>query len=220
MFRAIASLVIAFGMFAAAYAAQDKSEKKDQKDDEQGFKSLMDGKTFKGWKPTKENAETWKIEDGAFVAKGDRSHLFYVGDEKPFKNFELKVDVMTEPNSNGGIYFHTRYQESDWPQMGYEVQVNNTHPDPRKTGSIYAVKDVMNNSPAKDNEWFTEHIIVKDKTITVKVDGKTVAEFTEEPGRKAGKQFGRKLNEGTFALQAHDPKSVVRYKNIRVKRLD
>ena len=34
-----------------------------------------------------------------------------------------------------------------------------------------------------------------------------------------GKDFARKIAEGTFALQAHDPKSVVRYKNIRVKRL-
>jgi hypothetical protein len=176
---------------------------------------------MKGWKAAVENDGTWKVEDGAFVAHGERSHLFYVGDDKPFKNFELKVDVMTEPNSNGGIYFHSKYQERGWPRAGFEIQVNNTYaPDPRKTGSIYSVKDVMNVSPAKDNVWFTEHIIVKDKTITVKVDGKTVAEFTEEPGRKEGKEFGRKLSEGTFALQAHDPKSIVRYKNIRVKRLD
>jgi hypothetical protein len=207
--------------FASAYAAQDKADKKDVKDDEKGFVALTDGKTMKGWKAAVENDGTWKVEDGVFVAHGERSHLFYVGDEKPFKNFELKVDVMTEPNSNGGIYFHSKYQERGWPRNGFEVQVNNTYaPDPRKTGSIYQIKDVMNVSPAKDNVWFTEHIIVKDKTITVKVDGKTVAEYTEEPGTKEGKDFARKIGEGTFALQAHDPKSIVRYKNIRVKRLD
>src|ERR1051326_4804245 len=75
---------------------------------EEGFKSLMDGKSFAGWKKAEEHPDTWKIEDGAFVAHGDRCHLFYVGDEKPFKNFELKVEVMTEPHSNGGIYFHTK----------------------------------------------------------------------------------------------------------------
>ncbi len=219
MFRTVLALLIGIGMLAYANAADEPAGKK-EKSNEEGFKVLMDGKTFDGWKAG-ESKDTWKIEDGAFVAHGPRSHLFYVGDEKPFKNFELKVDVMTEPNSNGGIYIHTKYQDSNWPSAGYEIQVNNSYnADPRKTGSIYSVKDVMNNSPAKDNVWFTEHIIVKDKTITVKVDGKTVAEFTEEPGRKAGKDFGRKLNEGTFALQAHDPKSIVRYKNIRVKRLD
>ena len=220
MSRAIVSLVIAFGVFASATAAQDPAEKKDQKDDEKGFKSLMDGKTFEGWKAS-EDKDTWTIQDGAFVAKGPRSHLFYVGDEKPFKNFELKVDVMTEPNSNGGIYFHTRFQEDNWPRAGFETQVNNTYkPDRIKTGSLYQVKNVMDNSPAKDNQWWTQHIIVKDNTVTIKIDGKTVTEWTQEPGQKTGRGSAKKLDEGTFALQAHDPKSVVRYKNIRVKRLD
>ena len=94
------------------------------------------------------------------------------------------------------------------------------HSDPIKTASLYGVKNVMNASPAKDRQWWTQHIIVKGKTITVKVDGKTVNEFTEEPDRKPGKDFTRILSAGTFALQGHDPKSVVKYKNIRVKRLD
>jgi hypothetical protein len=72
-------------------------------DVEPGFKSLSDGKTFDGWKKAEESPDTWKVEDGSFVAHGARCHLFYVGDEKPFKDFDLKVDVMTGPHSNGGI---------------------------------------------------------------------------------------------------------------------
>ena len=53
----------------------------------------------------------------------------------------------------------------------------------------------------------------------VKIDDKTVLEYNEPSGAQAGRDFSRKLDEGTFAFQAHDPKSVVRYKNIRVKRL-
>ena len=220
MSRAFASLLIAIVALTCAYAADEKAEKKEPAADEKGFISLTDGKSFKGWKIGGPK-ESWKIEDGAFIANGAPSHLFYVGDEKPFKNFELKVDVMTESNSNGGIYFHTKFQDGDWPRNGFETQVNNTYTRDRiKTGSLYQVKDVLDNSPAKDNQWWTQHIIVKDNQVTVKIDGKTVTEYTEEPGRKAGKQFRRKLDEGTFALQAHDPKSVVRYKNIRVKRLD
>jgi len=186
---------------------------------EDGFVPIFDGKTFNGWKMANENTNTWKIEDGALVTRGDRCHLFYVGDPKPFKNFELKVDVMTEPGSNGGIYFHTKYQEKDWPRQGFEVQVNNTHGDWKKTGSLYDVVNVRE-SAAQDNKWWTQHIIVKDKRVIVKIDGKTVVDYTEPPDKKPGKDFARVLGEGTFALQAHDPKSVVRYKNIRVKRLD
>ena len=186
---------------------------------EEGFVSIFDGKTFNGWKTATEHTNTWKIEDGAFVTRGERCHLFYVGDEKPFKNFELKVDVMTEPHSNGGIYFHTKYQETSWPTAGFECQVNVSHSDWKKTGSLYDIVN-LGNTPAKDNEWWTQTIIVKDNKVTVKINDIIVLEYTEPPGAQPGRGFSRKLDSGTFAFQAHDPKSVVRYKNVRVKRLD
>jgi hypothetical protein len=186
---------------------------------EDGFVSLSDGKTFNGWKTATEHTNTWTVEDGAFVAHGDRCHLFYVGDDKPFKNFELKVEVMTEPHSNGGIYFHTKYQEVGWPTNGFECQVNVSHSDWKKTGSLYDVAN-LGNTPAKDNEWWTQDITVKDDKVTVKINDIIVLEYTEPPGAQPGKAFTRKLANGTFALQGHDPKSVIRYKNIRVKRLD
>lgn len=186
---------------------------------EDGFVSLFDGKTFNGWKTAKENPDTWKIIDGAFVTKGERCHLFYTGDTKPFKNFELKVDVMTRPNSNGGIYFHTRYQEQGWPKYGFECQVNVSHEDWKKTGSLYDVVNVST-SPAKDNEWWTQHIIVQGRKVTVKINDQILFEYTQPRGAQAGSDYTRVLDEGTFALQAHDPGSVVHFKNIRVKRLE
>ena len=186
---------------------------------EEGFTSIFDGKSFNGWKPANENTNSFRIVDGAIVANGERCHLFYVGDPKPFKNFELKVDVMTETNSNGGIYIHTKYQENGWPKFGFETQVNNTHTDWKKTGSLYDVVNVTK-SAAQDKKWWTQHVIVNGNKITVKIDGKTVMEYKELPGRIAGDDFTRKIDEGTFAFQAHDPGSVVRYKNVRVKRLD
>ncbi|HWA24734.1 MAG TPA: DUF1080 domain-containing protein [Lacunisphaera sp.] len=209
-------LFIPLAMFAAVTAiAADTAAPADP---EAGFMPLMDGQTFNGWKPSTENPGTFKIEDGAFVSRGPRCHLFYVGDAQPFKNFELKVEVMTEPGANGGIYFHTKYQESGWPKAGFEAQVNNTQSDWKKTGSVYDIASV-GFAAAEDNKWWTQHIIVEGSTITVKVDGKTVVQYKEPPGAQPGKEFERKLGSGTFALQGHDPKSIVRYRNIRVKRL-
>lgn len=188
-------------------------------DKEEGFTRLDDGQSFKGWK-INESEKSWSIVDGAFQARGDRSHLFYVGADRPFVNFELKVDVLTRKNSNGGIYFHTQFQEQGWPKYGFEAQVNNSYDkDPRKTGSLYAVKDVLE-APAKDDEWFTEHIIVKGRHVEIRINGKTVVDYTEPEGTKAGSDFTRVVDKGTFALQAHDPGSTVLFKNIRVKRLD
>jgi hypothetical protein len=188
-------------------------------DKEEGFVQLFDGRTFDGWK-INEKPESWKIVDGAFVANGDRSHLFYVADEKPFVNFELRVDVKTEPNANGGIYFHTKYQPEGWPKYGFEAQVNNTYEkDPQKTGSLYAVVPVKEKN-VDDNVWYTETIIVKGKNVTIKINDKTVVNYDEPADKKAGEDFTRKIDQGTFALQAHDPGSRVHFKNIRVKRLD
>lgn len=187
--------------------------------DETGFVSLFDGKSMNGWK-VNENQTSWAVKDGMLVCQGERSHIFYVGDDKPFKNFHFKAEVMTEPNSNAGIYFHTKYQESGWPKYGFECQVNLSYKsDPRKTSSLYAVKDVLEPA-AKDNEWYLQEIIVVGKKITLKVNGKTQVEYIEPDDQKAGSDFTRKLDEGTFALQAHDQGSKVYFRNIRVKRLD
>jgi 3-keto-disaccharide hydrolase len=187
--------------------------------DEDGWVTIFDGKSLDGWK-INERPETWKFEDGSLIAKGDRSHIFFVGDEKPFVNFELKVDVKAGPHSNGGIYFHTRFQDEDWPKYGHEAQVNNTYEkDPKKTGSLYGIVDVTEQY-IPDDTWWTEHVIVRGKHITIKLNDKVVVDHEEPADQPAfSEQFERRLGSGTFALQGHDPESTVYYKNVRVKRL-
>ncbi|MFK8111203.1 MAG: DUF1080 domain-containing protein [Rubripirellula sp.] len=192
----------------------------DQPATEVGFVSLFDGKTLDGWKKAAENLDSWQVEDGTLVCKGERCHLFYEGDGVPFKNFHFKAEVMTTPGSNAGIYFHTKYQETGWPKFGFECQVNVTHKDPKKSSSLYAVVNV-DDPGLKDNEWYTQEIIVKDKHVVLKVNGRTLVDYTEADGSEAfSKQFERLIGEGTFALQAHDPKSICYFRNLRVKKLD
>jgi alcohol dehydrogenase (cytochrome c) len=188
---------------------------------ELGFASLFNGKDLTGWK-LNENSDAFSVEGGAIVAHGPRSHLFYDGDfaGHAFADFELKVDVMTMPGANGGIYFDTEFQAVGWPGKGFEAQVNNTYPgDPRLTGSLYEVAD--NGAPvAKDNEWFTEDILVRSNSITVKVNDKVVAQWTQPEDWIGTRDFpGRRVGPGTIALQSHDAKSTVYYKNIRIKPL-
>lgn len=182
--------------------------------------SLFDGKTLNGWK-VGDNASTFKVEDGAIVVNGNVAHLFYDGPvrQHDFKNFEFSADVMTTPGSNSGIYFHTQYQQGDWPQKGYEVQVNNSHTDWRRTGSLWAIQDVKE-TYVKDNEWFNMRIKVMGKQVTVYINNQLVVGYTEpaSPLREKGMEQ-RVLTSGTFALQGHDPKSKVYYKNIKVRTL-
>jgi hypothetical protein len=204
-------LMIAGCLLAGVVVAQKRSDK---------WISLFDGKSLAGWK-VGENASTFTVDSGMIIAHGPVAHLFYDGNVQNhnFKNFHFKAQVMTTPGSNSGIYFHTEYQEKSWPSKGYEVQVNNSHTDWRRTGSLYAVNDVKD-VLVKDNEWFTEEIIVEGKKVTVKVNGKVVMEYTEPANvQRPADMKGRILSSGTFALQGHDPNSKVYFKNLQVKIL-
>jgi hypothetical protein len=186
----------------------------------EGWVSLFDGKTLEGWKAN-ENPGTFRVVDGSIVVHGEKAHLFYQGPvmDHNFKNFEFKAQVRTMPGANSGIYFHTGYQDGGWPAKGYEVQVNNSHTDWRRTGSLYAVQDVKEKLVA-DEVWYTEHIIVQDKKVTIKINDQTVVEYTEPPQVwRPQDMAGRVISRGTFALQGHDPQSQVFFKDIMVKPL-
>ena len=207
----ITFFAIAFLIIACSPSKQLKSS---------GWTSLFDGKTLDGWK-VGAHPETFKVEDGAIVVNGSTAHLFYDGPfmDHNFKNFEFRARVMTFPGSNSGIYFHTAYQESGWPDKGYEVQVNNSHTDWRRTGSLYAIEDVRK-VYVKDNEWYTEYIMVKGKRVIIKINDSTVVDYTEPENVQRSKDMaGRLISNGTFALQGHDPKSKVLFKEIMIKPL-
>ena len=203
-------------LFVALVASmlQTPARAGDQAPDKDGWATIFDGTSMDGWR-INESPTSWKVQDGALVACGPRSHLFYVGDDTPFVNFEFQADVKTTPGSNAGIYFHSKFVKSGWPTgQGYECQVNTSHPDPQKTGGLYNTVKVLD-SPSTDNKWFKQHIKVDGKRIVVKIDGKTVVDYTEPETTSEAPCLGK----GTFTLQAHDPKSVVYFKNIKVKRL-
>src|SRR5690606_29464523 len=134
-------------------------------------------------------------------AKGGRSHLFYTGPvaNHDFKNFHIKLEVMTTPGSNGGFYFHTRPQDKGWPDAGYEVQVNATHKDIKKGASLYGIVNVLE-PPAPDGQWYTQEIIVEGNRIRSIANGVTVVDYTQAEGgdpNRPKNMAGRVLSSGT-----------------------
>lgn len=179
---------------------------------------LFEGEHLKAWRAS-ESPETFKLTEGALAVHGPKAHLFYEGPlaNHNFKDFELKVQIMTFPQANSGVYIHTEFLEKAWPAKGYEIQVNNSQSDWRRTASLYNIVDVAEvNVP--DNEWFELHVTVKGKRITTKINGVTIVDYTEplKPLRKEG-QLQRLLSSGTIAIQGHDPNSKVNYKDLMVK---
>ncbi len=185
-----------------------------------GWISLFDGKSLNGWKASAQPG-SFNIEDGTIRVAGPTSHLFYDGDvmNHNFKNFELKAQVKTMPGSNSGVYFHTVYQDRGFPDKGFEVQVNNSHTDWKRTAGLYDIVDTRE-VYVKDSVWFTLYIKVDGKKVTTKINDRTIVDYTEPENATAPNgHSGRMISSGTFALQAHDPKSIVFFKDIMVKPL-
>ncbi len=197
---------------------------------EEAWIPMFNGKDLTGWKsnaatedPSGKKAGVFSVKDGELVVQGGRAHLFYVGPDgnAKFGSFEFKAKVKTTPGANSGIYFHTQFENKGWPSKGYECQVNATHTDRKKTGGLYAVADVLDNAPHKDDEWFDYLIKVDGKHIVISINGKVTTDWTQpadwEPSKTLAGMPGRKIGEGTIALQGHDPKSTIYYKDLFVR---
>lgn len=215
---------------------------------EEGFVSLFDGKTLDGWK-IGDNADLFQVRDGMIVMEcpatnHNPAHLFYEGEVRghQFKNFDLRVDVMTYPCANSGIYFHSKFQQKGFPRFGIECQVDNSHADWRRTGSLYGILNltwgpetppadnkqdtiVLAKPPVTDNVWYTQEIVCQDGAVTVRLNGKDMLNYkVPEPDVEHKLSTGVTwLPQGTFALQGHPPMpghiSKTCFKNIRVKVL-
>jgi hypothetical protein len=192
---------------------------------ESGWVPLFDGQSLAGWKAA-ENPPSFRSVSGTIECGGPKAHLFYVGPDgqAAFEDFELSLEVKTRPGTNSGVYFHTAYQEKDWPAQGFEVQVNNSQKlrgdylEMKKTGSLYGIRNLYK-ALVPDDAWFTMNVIVRRPRVEVRLDGRLVVDWVEPSGRLPEGAKINRLGRGTFALQCHDPDSPVSYRNLRVRPL-
>ena len=192
-----------------------------------GWVDLFDGRSLEGWRPS-ENKSSWKVVEGQLVAEGPRSHLFYTGPihGADFRNFELEVEVFTRPACNSGVYFHTAYQERDFPYKGFEIQINNTatgegtYRERKKTGSLYGLRNVYKQF-MPDDQWFKIRAAVRGKNVQIRLNGMLVVDYAEPvpPVIPDGPEKGRFLDHGAFALQCHNDGSHARFRSVRVRPL-
>ena len=197
----------------------------------EGWLELFNGKDLTGWKANADPG-AFTIVDGTLKAHAthpkNRGHLFYTGTHadglETFTNFELEAVVRGEPDSNSGIFFHTDMETRDGVlhlKNGYEVQLNSSAKEKRKTGSLYDVVD-LTASPIDDTQWFTVRIRVEAKRIQVWLNDARVVEYAEpENVERSPQRVGRVIRAegGAIALQAHDDRSTFYFKSIRIRRL-
>lgn len=213
---------VLFGLFASFVVAQEKQLT--EKEKEEGWVSIFDGKTLEGWKAN-EPTEGFYIKDGCITGKEGRNHLYYMGMGE-LGDFELKIDCKINKGGNSGLYIKAPWVDANWPVQGFELQINSSHSDPVKTGSIYNILKFYK-APHGDDEWFTYHVTVKGDTLNVKINDQVLFTYVDPVERAAeGKPQG-KITEGTkrirqlgyIALQQHDPGTIPQFKNIFLKKM-
>ena len=165
---------------------------------------MFDGKSLEGWKAT-ERPEQWVVKDGTITSSGERSHLLWMKEE--CENCEYKVTVKINKGGNSGLFFRSKFMEG-WP-TGYEAQVNTSHKDPVKTGSLYNFVKIYEQL-VPDDTWFTQHITADGNHIIIRVNDKVVVDYVDEKNT---------FMKGYLGLQQHDPGSFPMFKDIMYRKL-
>ncbi|MGB1925962.1 MAG: 3-keto-disaccharide hydrolase [Rubripirellula sp.] len=181
---------------------------------EKKWVSLFDGKTLDRWEKVGSDESHWEVKDGSITGTGKPSML--VCTEGPYKNFRYRAEVKINDGGNSGLYFRTTRRPGFLD--GYEAQIDSTHTDPIRTGSLYGFCHVYSQL-AKPDTWFNYEIEVRDDVwrgreitrIKVTVNDQELYEYLD---------FAKTYPAGHFAFQQHDPGSIVQIRNIKVMPLD
>jgi hypothetical protein len=206
---ALGVALVALTLSAAPAADDDKSAS------EAGWTSLFDGKTLSGWTsvPLSGQTSTWDVKDGILEGSGGQSMLY--SPRGDYQNFKFRAEIKINDKGNSGMYVRTPPEPTF--MKGYEIQVNATHSDPIKTGSLYTLVHLMKSVTPPDT-WFTQEIDVTDvnyrgKMVTkfrIYVNGELLYEYLDHD---------QLWKTGHFAFQQHDPGSKVSIRKVEVMEL-
>jgi hypothetical protein len=169
-----------------------------------GWISMFDGKTLDGRKAN-DSPDSWKVVDGAIVGNGPRSHLFWMVRE--CDDCEFRAEVKLNHSGNSGMYIRAAFGPG-FPK-GYEAQVENTSPDPQRTGSLYGFSKVLEQL-IPDDTWYTQQVIAHGNHIVITVNDKVVVDYID---------LKSTYTKGYLALQQHNDGSVVQFRKLLMRSL-
>jgi hypothetical protein len=187
----------------AAWAGEEPGEAARQQGGDKGFVQLFNGKDLTGWKWHPDSPGKWEVKDGCIVGSGAKaSHLFT--DRGDYENVDFKIEAKVSDKGNSGQYFRAKFAKGYPP--GYEVQINSTHTDTIRTGSLYPAFDtklskddrakiIVTDQLHKPDEWFTQEVIAEGNHIRIFVNGKQTVDFVDK---------NNTYTKGHLAIQGHD----------------
>jgi hypothetical protein len=208
--------------------------------DDDGFKSLFNGKDLTGWDG---NPKLWSVKDGAIVGQTTKENpikgnTFLILKDATYKDFELRAICKLEGN-NSGIQYRSKVADpANWVVGGYQCDIN-SGPDnmcklyqERMRGRIgmpgeivtmdeAGKKNVTGASPdaeklktaEKKGDWNEITIIARGNHLIQKLNGLVAVDLTDNDAK------GRTM-DGIIALQIHAGEPMtISFKEIKIKEL-
>ncbi len=172
----------------------------------EGFRPLFNGRNLDGWTPMGD--AKWFVRNGTMTFDpSEMTERSGLRTDEAFGDFELRLSFRPEEQANSGVFFRGS-GDDPWPRS-YEVQIDNHSPD-QWTGAIWD-QVPASELRAMDGCWSHMRIVARGPMIQVAVNGKVVVDY-----------FSTRHEEhpsGWICLQAHDPGSVVAFRDIEIKEL-
>ncbi|HEV3120355.1 MAG TPA: DUF1080 domain-containing protein [Isosphaeraceae bacterium] len=191
--------------------------------EDSGFVPLFNGESLAGWQKIGAKADVWRVEEGKLVCSGDGGG--WLATEKPYANFELRLEFRLSPGSNSGIYLRAPADTSHISRTGMEIQLLD-ETDPRykdikpwqRSGAIYHVKAPEPGHLKPTGEWNAIEIRAEGPHVVVRLNGATIVNdrLDAHPDLEA-EHTGLKRKEGRIGLQSHNDR--VEFRKIRIKEL-
>ncbi len=176
---------------------------------------LFNGKNTKGWIAA--NGGTWSVEEGFLIGSNGQGWSTdpqksgsWLRTQRPYNDFLLELEYSINQGGNSGIFIRSGLEKNP-AFTGYEIQILDDHgkpPSKSTSGALYDVVAPTRNMSRPAGEWNEVRVLVKGTKVQVSLNGVLVVD-TE----------ATRATNGFVGLQAHDEKSRVRFRNVRLTEL-
>ena len=171
---------------------------------EEGFQTLFDGKTLKGWEVM--NKAKFTAEEGVIKLRGGAGWL---RSEEEYSDFVLRLEVRwMKPRQDSGIFIRASKEGKNWPDKRYEVQCENSN----RVAHLFGAKCSRDAKKAEallkaPKEWNSFEVSCIGARCEVKLNDELVCTSDD-----------LKMTKGFIGLQGEGGE--LEFRNISIKKID
>lgn len=197
-----------------------------EKEQQEGWKLLFDGKTTDGWRNYRKEGINpgWKVVDGALTWTTRGAGDIITADK--YDSFELSLEYKISEGGNSGVMYHVTEEEATPWMTGPEIQIqdNVAGRDPQKAGWLYQLYSSETDATKPAGEWNQLRILITPEQCVHYMNGVKYCEYVKGSQdwdeRVAKSKFGKmpkfgKATSGHLCLQDHG--NPVAFRNIKIR---